>query len=69
MELQSALEGSESRFVGLFVKGLGFLVRLGFKRSGGSWRVGSPEHHPFVKVSVKKFLLYALYHCCNRGFI
>ncbi|KAF8037585.1 hypothetical protein BT93_B0463 [Corymbia citriodora subsp. variegata] len=50
LELQSALEGSEPRFVGLFVKGVGLLVRLGFQRSGGSWSFASTEAHPFVKV-------------------
>ncbi|XP_056169713.1 protein RST1 isoform X2 [Syzygium oleosum] len=50
LELQSALEGSEPRFVGLFVRGIGLLVRLGFRRSGGSWRFASTEAHPFVKV-------------------
>ncbi|XP_048128123.1 protein RST1 [Rhodamnia argentea] len=50
LELQSALEGSEPRFVGLFVKGIGLLVRLGFQRSDGSWRFASTEAHPFIKV-------------------
>ncbi|CAN0875161.1 Protein RST1 [Linum grandiflorum] len=50
VELQSALEGTEDKFVTLFVKGLGFLVRLGFDRSHGSWRFTSSENHPFVKM-------------------
>lgn len=32
------------------MKGIGVLVRLGFQRSGGSWRFASTEAHPFVKV-------------------
>ncbi|XP_022989080.1 protein RST1 isoform X1 [Cucurbita maxima] len=50
MELQAALEGSESRFVNVFVKGLGFLVQFGFQKHNGSWQFGSAETHPFVKV-------------------
>ncbi|XP_050381377.1 protein RST1 isoform X2 [Argentina anserina] len=50
LELQSALEGSDSKFVGLFVKGLGFLVRLGFQKSNGSWSFTDTESHPFIKV-------------------
>ncbi|KAF4381599.1 hypothetical protein F8388_021227 [Cannabis sativa] len=51
LELQSALEGCEPRFVDLFVKGLGFLVRLGIKKNSFKWRFNSPtENHPFVKV-------------------
>ncbi|KAJ8775089.1 hypothetical protein K2173_020093 [Erythroxylum novogranatense] len=50
LELQSALEGSDPKFVSLFVKGLGFLIRVGFKRKHGSWRFGAPENHPFVKI-------------------
>lgn len=50
LELQSALEGADSKFVGLLVKGLGFIIRVGFQRNHGSWWVGSPENHPFVKV-------------------
>ncbi|XP_031384334.1 protein RST1 isoform X2 [Punica granatum] len=49
MELQSSLEGSDPKLAGLFVKGIGFLVRLGFQRSGGSWSLNA-ESHPFVKV-------------------
>ncbi|XP_055804568.1 protein RST1 isoform X2 [Solanum dulcamara] len=48
LELQSALEASDSRFVSLFVKGIGFLVRLGFQKN--SLRSLSSESHPFVKV-------------------
>ncbi|KAE8651262.1 protein RST1 isoform X2 [Cucumis sativus] len=50
IELQAALEGSESRFVDVFVKGLGFLVQFGFRKHNGSWQFGSAETHPFVKV-------------------
>nr|XP_011468296.1 PREDICTED: protein RST1 isoform X3 [Fragaria vesca subsp. vesca] len=50
LELQSALEGSDSKFVSLFVKGLGFLVRLGFQKSNGDWCFSNTESHPFVKV-------------------
>ncbi|CAN1188193.1 Protein RST1 [Linum perenne] len=49
IELQSALEGTENKFVALFVKGLMFLVRLGFDRSHGSWVFTSSENHPLVK--------------------
>ncbi|MCD7462940.1 hypothetical protein HAX54_049652, partial [Datura stramonium] len=48
LELQSALEASDSRFVSLFVKGIGFLVRLGFHKN--SLRFIASETHPFVKV-------------------
>lgn len=51
LELQSALEGSDTRFVNVFVKGLGFLVRLGFQNSPSSFRFHSSEVHPFVKVT------------------
>ncbi|XP_010248610.1 PREDICTED: protein RST1 [Nelumbo nucifera] len=50
LELQSALEGCNSRFVDIFVKGIGFLVRFSFEKSELSWRSDSPETHPFVKV-------------------
>ena len=50
LELHSALEGCEPRFVDLFVKALGFLVRLGFQKHSRKWRFGSTETHPFVKV-------------------
>lgn len=50
LELQSALEGSDSKFVNLFVKGLGFLVRLGFQKINGKWSFSSTESHPFIKV-------------------
>ncbi|XP_050223482.1 protein RST1 isoform X2 [Mercurialis annua] len=50
LELQSALEGGDEKFVGVFVKGLGFLIRVGFVRNRGSWRFGSTESHPFVKI-------------------
>lgn len=50
LELQSALEGCEPRFVDLFVKALGFLVRLGLQKNSLKWRLASIESHPFVKV-------------------
>ncbi|GMJ04271.1 ECERIFERUM 13, RESURRECTION1 [Hibiscus trionum] len=50
LELQSSLEGSDPKFVPLFVKSLGFLVCLGFERSNGSWKPESHEDHPFVKI-------------------
>ena len=50
LELQSALEGSAPKFVDLFVKGLGFLVRLGFQRSNGKQSFITAETHPFGKV-------------------
>ncbi|XP_062106921.1 protein RST1 isoform X2 [Humulus lupulus] len=55
LELQSALEGCEPRFVDLFVKGLGFLVRLTIKKNSFKWRFNSPtENHPFVKVLLSR---------------
>ncbi|GLU02102.1 hypothetical protein SLE2022_193690 [Rubroshorea leprosula] len=54
LELQSALEGSDPKFVEIFVKGLGFLVRVGFERSNRSWRVESYENHPFVKILLSR---------------
>ncbi|KAF7819538.1 protein RST1 isoform X1 [Senna tora] len=50
LELQSALEGADPKFVAVFVKGLGFLVRHGFQKNNASWRFNSTETHPFVKV-------------------
>ncbi|XVE84015.1 hypothetical protein DITRI_Ditri16bG0134800 [Diplodiscus trichospermus] len=50
LELQSALEGSDPKFASLFVKSLGFLVRIGFERSNGSWKPKSHEDHPFIKI-------------------
>ncbi|XP_052196381.1 protein RST1 isoform X2 [Diospyros lotus] len=50
LELQSALEGCDSRFVDVFVKGIGFLVRHGFQKNSSSFRFYSSETHPFVKV-------------------
>ncbi|XP_020534243.1 protein RST1 isoform X3 [Jatropha curcas] len=50
LELQSALEGADPKFVGLFVKGLGFLARIGFERNHGSRQFGSHDNHPFVKI-------------------
>lgn len=51
MELQSALEGSDPKLVPVFVKGLGFLVRFGFRNNNASWRFPSTLTHPFVMVS------------------
>ncbi|KAL1356400.1 hypothetical protein HN51_008419 [Arachis hypogaea] len=50
LELHSALEGSHTRFVPVFVKGLGFLVRYGFQKNNATWQFSSTETHPFVKV-------------------
>ncbi|KAL5864319.1 hypothetical protein ACOSQ3_001833 [Xanthoceras sorbifolium] len=50
LELHSALEGSDPKYVPLFVKALGFVVRLMFERRNGSWKFGSVENHPFVKI-------------------
>ncbi|KAJ0711363.1 hypothetical protein HanOQP8_Chr09g0323011 [Helianthus annuus] len=50
VELQSALEGSDSRFVNVFVKAIGFLVRLGFQNDNVSFQFQSSEAHPFVKI-------------------
>ncbi|CAH1420627.1 unnamed protein product [Lactuca virosa] len=50
MELQSALEGSDSRFVNVFVKAIGFLVQLGFRNDHLCFRFQSSEAHPFVKI-------------------
>lgn len=55
LELQSALEGSDPKFVTLFVKALGYLVRLGFERFNGSWKFGATENHPFIKVRWREF--------------
>ncbi|KAL8153890.1 hypothetical protein V2J09_011650 [Rumex salicifolius] len=52
LELQSALESSDPSFVDMFVMGLGFLVRIGFKKrrsSGIGWEFEATERHPFVK--------------------
>ena len=50
LELQSAIEGSNSRFVNLFVKAIGFLVHVGFQKNISLFGVESSESHPFVKV-------------------
>ncbi|CAI9283307.1 unnamed protein product [Lactuca saligna] len=50
MELQSALEGSDSRFVNVFVKAIGFLVQLGFRNDHLCFRFQSSEAHPYVKI-------------------
>ncbi|KAK2988748.1 hypothetical protein RJ640_027987 [Escallonia rubra] len=51
LELQAGLEGSGPRFVDVFVKGLGFLVRLGFQKHSSTFRFYSTGSHPFVKDS------------------
>ncbi|KAJ8899259.1 hypothetical protein K2173_017291 [Erythroxylum novogranatense] len=56
---QSALQGSDPKCVNLYVKGLGFLIRFGFKRKHGSWRFGALKNHPFVKVKAHPILGYA----------
>lgn len=50
LELQSALEASDPRFVTLFVKALGYLVKLGFQKNPSSFRFQSADTHPYVKV-------------------
>lgn len=50
LELQSALDGSDAKFVDLFVKGVGFMVRFGFQKNTGSWKLSLTETHPLVKV-------------------
>lgn len=50
LELQSALEGAQPRFVDLFVKSLGFVVRFGLQKNNLKWHSSSTESHPFVKV-------------------
>ncbi|KAI3997834.1 hypothetical protein MKX01_036304 [Papaver californicum] len=47
LELQSVLEGCDSRFVDLFDKGIGFLVSYQFQKIGFSL---DSQEHPFVKV-------------------
>lgn len=58
LELQSALEGTDPKFVAVFVKGLGFLVRYGFQKNNASWRFNSTETHPFVKVKGISFFFW-----------
>ncbi|GAB4846720.1 hypothetical protein Ancab_025728 [Ancistrocladus abbreviatus] len=50
LELQSALEGSQAHFVDVFVKGIGFLVRVGFQRDWFDVKAEASENHPFIKV-------------------
>ncbi|KAH0923800.1 hypothetical protein HID58_023818 [Brassica napus] len=50
LELQSALEGCDSKLVPLFVKGLGFLIRIGYEQKLGNWKFNSTENHPFVRI-------------------
>ncbi|KAK7356865.1 hypothetical protein VNO80_16145 [Phaseolus coccineus] len=52
LELQAALEGSDPKFVPVFVKGLGFLARHDFRNnaSAHSASYSSSQTHPFVRV-------------------
>lgn len=50
LELQAALDGCPPAFVPVFVKGVGFLCRLGFRRDPDWAFRDSPESHPFAKV-------------------
>ncbi|EOA23150.1 hypothetical protein CARUB_v10016560mg [Capsella rubella] len=50
LELQSALEGCDTKLVSLFVKGLGFLIRIGYEQRDGNWEFSSTENHPFVRI-------------------
>ncbi|KAL1203391.1 Protein RST1 [Cardamine amara subsp. amara] len=50
LELQSALEGCDSKLVSIFVKGLGFLIRVGYEKKIGNWKFNSTENHPFVRI-------------------
>lgn len=49
LELQSSLEGTNSRFVDVFVKGIGFVVRFGFENHS-TFCMDSADTHPFVNV-------------------
>lgn len=51
LELCSALQGCDSKFVNVFVKGLGFLVRFGFEKRNGDWKFPEVINHPFVMVN------------------
>jgi hypothetical protein len=62
LELQSALEGSDLKFVNVFVKGLGFLVRFGFQKNNGEWSFSSIHTHPFVMVSFFFFFSISLFN-------
>ncbi|KAL9224942.1 hypothetical protein vseg_000919 [Gypsophila vaccaria] len=51
LDLHSSLEAAPSRLAGLFVKGIGFLVRFGFRNKIVSIvGLDDVETHPFVKV-------------------
>lgn len=50
VDLQAALEASHSRFVDVFVKALGFLVRWAFHNHSPSFRFPASHAHPFVKI-------------------
>ncbi|KAL5725459.1 hypothetical protein ACHQM5_008601 [Ranunculus cassubicifolius] len=52
LELQSALEGCDSSLINVFVKGIGFLVRLGFQRNYYDDDDVNGVNHPFVRVLV-----------------
>ncbi|KAF5206766.1 Rst1 [Thalictrum thalictroides] len=52
LELQSSLEGCDLEFVDVFVKGIGFIVRIGFQKNEVFLEEGFDytENHPFVRV-------------------
>jgi len=50
LELSSALQGCDLKFVNVFVKGLGFLVKFGFEKRNGDWKFHEVINHPFVMV-------------------
>ena len=60
VELQSALEGCESRFVDIFVKSIGFLCRWSFREDPSYLisRLEAVELHPFVRVRMGGFMLF-----------
>lgn len=51
LELQSALEACDYRFVTLFVKALGFLINIGFQKNPSLFQIQSTDAHPYVKVT------------------
>ncbi|KAJ4869441.1 hypothetical protein Rs2_49003 [Raphanus sativus] len=50
LELQSTLDGCDSKLVPVFVKGLGVLIRIGYEQKHGDWNFNSIENHPFVRI-------------------
>lgn len=62
LELQSAVEGSDPKFVPVYVKGLGFLVRFGFQKNNGGWKFASVLTHPFVMVNFISIYLFRISH-------